>query len=144
MAAKINHVDYDFAGCMFASLGLILTGTQSLTYGNSVELEKTSGAAREDIGRTPGIGHADDAEWSLYESDYRALVAALGNGYMFQKFDFVVSRGDNEQPLVKDELFGCQIIKDAHDLQKGPGGLVVSITLSVMRVRKDGIDPFKA
>jgi hypothetical protein len=143
MAAIINHVPYDFAGTESAVLGLILTGLQSATYGASVELEKTSGATREDIGRTPGIGHADDAELSMYQSDYIALVTALGSGYMFEVFDYGISYGYKNEPLIKDILYGCQIIKDAHDLQKGPGGIVVSLTLSVMHVSLNGLNPFK-
>lgn len=141
----INNVPYDFAACEFSSLGgMILVGTQSFSYANSVELEKTSGAQRTDIGRTKGIGHCDDAEWSMLESDYRALVSALGNGYMFKTFNNAVSYGYDGEPLIKDELFDCQIIKDSHDLQKSPAGTVVTLTLSIMRAKMNGIDPFVA
>jgi hypothetical protein len=139
----INQVPYDFACCEFGAGKLTLPGTQSMSYGNSVESEKISGAGNEDIDATPGIGHADDAEWSMLESDYRALIAELGPGYMTieKRFPLSVSYAFTGQPLICDHLRGCRIIKDAHDLQKGPAGLVVSITLQVMKCLPGGVNP---
>jgi len=141
--AVVNQVPYDFTCCEIGAGALTLTGTQSMSYGNSVESEKISGSTNEDIDATPGIGHADDCEWSMLESDYRALIAYLGAGYMTiaKRFPISVSYAFTGQPLITDELQNCRIVKDAHDLQKGAAGLTVSVTLQVMKCLPGGVNP---
>jgi hypothetical protein len=141
--AVINQVPYDFTCCEFNAGKLTLPGTQSMSYGNSVESEKIGGATNQDIDATPGVGHADDCEWSMLESDYRALIGELGAGYMTldKRFTIAVNYAFTGQPLITDELQQCRIIKDAHDLQKGPAGLIVSVTLQVMKCLPGGINP---
>jgi hypothetical protein len=141
--AVVNQVPYDFTCCEIGAGALTLTGTQSISYGNSVETEKIGGSTNEDIDATPGMGHADDAEWSMLESDYRALIAFLGPGYMTlqKRFPLSVSYAFTGQALITDELQKCRIIKDAHDLQKGAAGLTVSVTLQVMKCLPGGINP---
>lgn len=142
--ATVNGVAYDFASLELGIPGGPAYGLQSITHGLSVELEKMSGATREDYDRTPGIGHVDDAEAEVYESDYQRMIADLGNGYMMQEWPATLSYGFTGQPLKTIEFGRCQLIKVSQNAQKGPGGLTRSMTISIMRVKEFGLNPFNA
>lgn len=145
MSAKVNGVPYDFGSLeVGVKGGVILAGLQSISYGHSVESAKTSGAGREDIDETQGHHTVDDAEVTVLESDYRTWIKSLGNGYMFKRFPLSVSYSYDGQPLIVDELKQCRFIKVAASAQKGPEGLTRALTLRVMRLKENGLDPVNA
>lgn len=142
MAAKINGVPYDFGSLeVGVKGGVILSGLQSISYGHSIDSAKTTGSGREDIDETQGHHTVDDAEVTVLESDYRTWIKSLGNGYMFKRFPLSVSYAYDGQPLIVDELKQCRFKKVAANAQKGPEGLTRALTLSVMRIKEDGLDP---
>lgn len=142
--ATVNGVPYDFASLELGVPGGPCIGLQSITHGLSVELEKLSGATREDYDRTPGLGHADDAEVECYESDYQRMVKTMGNGYMMQEFPATLSYANKGAALQTVEMKRCQIVKVSQNAQKGPSGLTRSMTWSVMKIKEFGLDPFNA
>lgn len=142
--ATVNQVPYDFASIEFDIDGLLTVGLRSLSYEHGMEVEKNFGASREAINRTDGVYSAEDAEVTLLMSDYRALIAQLGNGYMKRVFPAAAVYGHDGGETYTDELIDCRIIMDAHDHSQGPEGLEVSITLSVMKVKPNGVDPVNA
>lgn len=145
MAVSISGVPYDFGALEVGiGAGLVLSGLRSISYGHSVESSKTSGAGREDIDATKGHHTVDDAEVTVLESDYRAWIKFLGNGFMFKRFPLSVSYAYDDQPLEVDELKRCRILKVAAQAQKGPDGLERTLTLQVMRIRESGLDPVNA
>lgn len=144
MAAKtkINEIPYDWGTLEAGGVGLVLSGIRSATYGPEVEDAKVRGAGREAFDVTPGQGNWKDVQVTLTEATYRAIVDALGDGYMMKKFPLTFSYGFYGQPTIVDELRGCRIKDDAHNPTQGPEGLEVSLTLSHVSGRMNGKNPF--
>jgi hypothetical protein len=140
---KVNNVPYDFAAVTVDLDDQIIRGLRSISWEHGMEVEKNFGSDREAINRTEGVYNAEDTEVTMLESDYFRLVNHLGNGYMRKVFQSSLAYGFDGEPVHTAELFDCRIIGDAHDYSQGPEGLEVSLTLSIMKIKVDGIDPVK-
>jgi hypothetical protein len=143
---RVNNVPYDFASLTFNINGLRITsGLRSISWEHGMEVEKLMGADREAFDRTGGTYNAEDSEVTLYKSTYLAVIGALGPGYMLPDAEFgaSLSYGKDGQEVHTVQFERARIIKDAGDHSQGTEGLEVSITLSVMKIKPDGIDPVK-
>lgn len=143
-SAIVNRVPYAWASIEIDLDDLIIGGARSISYEHGMEVEKIRGAGREALGRTEGDYNAEDSELVVLESDYLLIVQKLGPGYMLKVFQISVARAHPGEPVVTDELVDCRIIGDAHDYQQGPEGLEVSLTISIMKVKPNGVDPVRA
>jgi hypothetical protein len=146
----INKVAYDFENIRIAVGGTEITGVSSIDYSSTVESEKEFGSDREAYDATEGFINVEDVEMELKEYEYRNLIERLGPGYMRKKarFDISVSYAHEGEPVYTDALQRCRIIGDAHNPQQGAEGLMVSLTLQVMKILKGTstgqIDPMAA
>ena len=142
----INEVAYDFENVRIDANNTEIKGISAISYEHGFETEKQFGSGREAFDATEGVYEADDAEITMAEYAYRNLVDSLGAGYMSKaaRFDISVAYAHAGEPVITDILERCRIIRDAHDLSQGPDGLEVTITVQVMKVKPNGVDPVAA
>lgn len=141
----INNVPYDFHSGELDCGDLLLSGCRGISFEHGMDGEKVFGSAREAYDETDGAYNVEDGELTLLETTYLALVGHLGNGYMVKRFDgsFTLSHQSSSE-LVFYELGRMRIKSEAHDYSQGPEGLEVSVTVSIMKVKVNGLDPVKA
>lgn len=141
MTVRVNRVPYDW-GCIEAGANsIVLPGLRSIEYGNEVEDAFVQGAGREPLDYTDGQLVPSEVKLTVLESDYRALIGDLGDGYMFKRFPLSVSYGYSGQPMIVDRLLQCRIKSDAHSHSHGSDGLEVSLTLRCLRCIMGGVNP---
>lgn len=141
----INGHRFDFSSVEINVNGRIFTGVTEISYSNSLEPGVVRGTSAQPIGRTRGEA-SSEASFTMLKSDYSQLIRALDpsgrRGYMERSFDINVSfREDFELPLQNDFLRGCRISQDEDSHSTGSEAIVVSVTLSVMRVFRNGQSP---
>lgn len=143
--ATVNNIVYDFASIQIDCGGRIVEGAVSISYKHSVKVEKFWGTSRTALGRTDGVYECDDCQIELRKSDADDLRAYIGKGYMREskKFQLSVTYGKDGDPTRSDELVDCRIIEEGDDHKQGPGAITETLMLSVMHLKKKGLDPMK-
>lgn len=138
MAVTVNEIPYDF-GSISIKIGVVEIPVKGVGYGEGMETEKPVTSKRRSRQRTQGVYNAEDATITLLVAAEKMLLKTLGNGYMMKKFPVAGSYAHPGEPLQTFELEDCRIVGRSKDHSQGPEGLETELTLSVMRVKEDGL-----
>lgn len=142
----INGTTYDYENIRIDVDGFEDIGIRSINYEDTVETEKQFGAGREAIDATEGVYEAQDGTMTMLWYAYRNMIERMGNGNMSKsnRFDISVSFAHEGEETQTDTLERCRIIGKARDHEQGPEGLEVEVTIQIMKILENGIDPINA
>jgi hypothetical protein len=142
----INNVAYDYENIKIDLGGTEALGARSVSYEWGFESEKQYGAGREALDATEGVFNVEDSTLTLTLPEFENLKERLGAGYMTKaaRFDVSVSYSHAGEPIITDTLERCRIIKVSRDHQQGAEALEVELTLQVMSLKTNGLNPASA
>lgn len=141
---QINGVRYDFSSVDININGpLIALGVVSLNYKDSLKPGELRGNKAALIGRTRGKYEAS-ADMEVYKSEWNEIIKSLGPGFMEASFPIVASHSEpslGPDAIIVDTLVGARITDQEDQKQEGEEPLKVKVTLSLMKILWNGIDP---
>ncbi|WP_407540465.1 hypothetical protein Q0M94_03440 [Deinococcus radiomollis] len=145
MATKfplVNGFRYSFASIELNIKAKRIPVFKSINYSSDKAPGEVRGNHAQLVGRTRG-DLKDTCSLELYEEEFNDVIVALGNGFMDQTFDIVVSYAEEGQKTITDKIFGCIFSKVDKSHTQGVDGLIVKIDLHVMRIDLNGKTPLK-
>lgn len=143
----VNGNRYDYSALSIFIDGVMLLGQEivSIDYKHGLKPEKVYGSSPSALGRTRGR-YDPDGSMEINKEAYPRLVASLSAdpsfGYMEKPFLIEVSYQDVNGPLITDTLIGCRIEEDSDSHKSGGENLTVRVTLNILKVLRDGAQPF--
>lgn len=155
---QINGNRYSFVHISLSANGLFagqqqLGGTQdqprgciqAINYAPTLDAGWVQGNQIAPVGRTPGFGTGDGSlEVLLAEFDTFAAFLTQNGTYPLMQVDFnlAVSFSVNDIDTRTDELLGCRITKIDSNHQKGNDASTKVMTLSISRIKFNGVDAY--
>lgn len=133
----VNGVRYEWSSAEIKLNGLTFLGIKEVAYNHKLEPSKVYGVHPQPIGRTRGVYSAEGSV-TMYLSEANQLIESLGDGYMEQNFDMVVTYAEIDQDSITDEIIGCRIKSDDSSLSQGADALVKKFDLDVMFLIRNG------
>lgn len=115
-------------------------GVTAINYTTSLEPGEKKGTRAQSIGTTKGTG-SHEASMDMNLDDATALLAALGQGFMRNRFNITVQYADDGMPVVTDRLLSVRITKVESGGQNGSDALQKKFTLRPFRSVLNGLDP---
>jgi hypothetical protein len=140
MATKfplVNGFRFSFASIELNIKGKRIPVFKSINYSTDKTPGEVRGNHAQLVGRTRG-DLKDTCSLELYEEEFADVLAALGNGFMDQAFDIVVSYAEEGQKTITDKIFGCLFQKIDKSHTQGVDGLIVKCDMHVMRIDLGG------
>ncbi len=116
-----------------------LISLQSIDYGQTNTPVKVTGAGGAFLGYTSGEYEAKDSKVTLLKSEYSDLVKSLGDDYSQYEFPVTVSYREGKGALVVDVLERCKIVEDGESHSKGGDALTTDLTVSVAKIKRNGV-----
>lgn len=142
----INGIAYGYGEIVVHIDSFPFTAISAINYKTSVTRGTVRGTSPRKLAVTTGDMDSE-ADIEMAMDDYRALLRALGDGYLKRIFHVSVSYSDDDgvndivpAHLYTDELFGVRLNGTEHSHSQGPDGLKVKIPLSVMQILEDSGD----
>lgn len=118
-----------------------VTTCSSINYSNG----RTSGSiGGNQVGPVAITNGSAEPSWSMEiaKHEFNQIVAKMGNGYLNQQFEIVVSyKPSGSLPRATDEIRDCQLDDDGHSSATGDPAMV-SIGGPATGAYYNGIDPF--
>jgi type IV secretory pathway component VirB8 len=140
--ATVNGVPYDFTCIDLTAYNFnINAGLQSVSYGQTMEVQEIGGTAAASYDFTPGTLTTENMEIELLEWCANEFRRKLGSGYMTKKWPCTIGYKFDGNPLTKDTLEGCRIVGEKKSPKKGADALVTTFTVKVLRIMMDGLSP---
>lgn len=135
---NINGNEFSWSSVMLRIAGQKITGFKAVKYSDEIEgRDPVYGASVIPKGRTRGRYKVGDCSMTLYLSDFKTLIARLGNGYGQVEGELVVQFREgsdfHEHVLERVRIGGAD-----HSSEEGTDASEVEVSLSVMRIRRDG------
>jgi hypothetical protein len=134
---SVNANGNDIAKGVFKSINYNAKQDAGIVQGNMVAI----------VGRTDGYG-VGEGDFEMLVAEYDAFNQDLTNTItgilptMSVYFDIIVSYSVNDIDVRTDELRGCKITGIDRSNQQGTDATTVKCTLSIARIRNNGIDAF--
>lgn len=113
---------------------------ESIDWDDSLEPGKLGGAAAAVLSRSRGKYDAN-ASIKMSLDDHRELIKKLGNGYLTKVFPIFCTWSEADRPIRTALLKGCRMIKTEDSSSTGGDVTMVTVSLHVLRIIRDGIDP---
>ena len=139
MGANINEVEYSWADMRVKIRGREIVGFKGIKYDDKITREKVYGARRWAIARTRGKVEIDDCSITMFESEFRALIAELGQGWGDVPFEIIVQYGNAGMPTHTDVLESCLLGGGGGGGEEGTSAFEREVPFSCMRIRRDGL-----
>lgn len=135
---NINGNEYSWASVLGRFMGEKISGIKAVKYSDEIEgRDPVYGASVIPKGRTRGRYKVGDCSVTMYLSDFKRLISRLGNGYGEVEGEIVIQFREgsdfHEHVLERVRLSGSD-----HSNEEGTDASEVEISLSVMRIRRDG------
>lgn len=135
---NINGNEFSWSSVMLRIAGQKITGFKAVKYSDEIEgRDPVYGASVIPKGRTRGRYKVGDCSMTLYLSGFKTLIARLGNGYGQVEGELVVQFREgsdfHEHVLERVRIGGAD-----HSSEEGTDASEVEVSLSVMRIRRDG------
>lgn len=138
----INGLRHDWSSIQIVIDDTFKTiGLKELSYKGSLEPGEVRGTAPQVLGHTLGT-YTAEGSFTLYLSEYHALLDQLGDGYLSKVFNVTVNYSPKQgDPVITDKLIGCRIktADKSHSQSNEP--LVVKCDLFVMLLIENGKKP---
>lgn len=136
---NINGNEYSWSSVYMRLLGVKTTGFKAIKYSDEIEgREPVYKASVVSQGRTRGRYKVGDCSLTMHLSDFKALIARLGSGWGEIEGEIVVQFREgsdyHEHVLERVRLGGAD-----HSNEEGTDASEVEVSLSVMRIRRDGV-----
>lgn len=136
---NINGNEFTWSSFEARFLGEKLTGAKALSYSDEIEgRDPVYGASKIPRGRNGGRYKVGDCSLELYLSDFKNLLAILGDGWGEVEGEIVVQFQEgsdiHEHVLERVRLGGAE-----HSNEEGTDAMSVKIPLHVLRIRRDGV-----
>jgi len=135
---NINGNEFSWSSIILRVGAVKITGFKAIKYSDEIEgRDPHYGASRNPRGRTAGRYKVGDCSLTMYLSDFKTLIARLGNGWGDREVEIVVQFREgsdfHEHVLERVRLGGAD-----HSNEEGTDASEVEISLSVHRIRRDG------
>lgn len=134
----INGRKYDHSSAEIQAGNTIHTGISSISWTQSLEPGAVRGTRAEKLARTTGE-HDAEGSLSMPLEDYAELIAELGDGYMAQNFDIVVTYSNEGANVTTVRLVACRISSEDGGSESGGDAAMVEVSLDIMRVETNGL-----
>lgn len=136
---NINGNEFSWSSVALRLLGVKTTGFKAIKYSDEIEgREPVYKASVISNGRTRGRYKVGDCSLTMHLSDFKALIARVGSGWGEAEGEIVVQFREgsdyHEHVLERVRLGGAD-----HSNEEGTDASEVEISLSVMRIRRDGL-----
>ena len=136
---NINGNEFSWTSLSARFAGGLLTGAKALKYSDEIEgRDANYGTSPIPQGRTRGRYKVGDCSLTMYLSDFKNLIADIGDGWGEVEGELVVQfqeGGDfHEHVLERVRLGGAD-----HSNEEGTDAAEVEVKLSVLRIRRDGL-----
>lgn len=136
---NINGNEFTWVSLSARFNGVILTGAKAIKYSDEIEgRDPVYGASPIPQGRTRGRYKVGDCSLTMYLSDFKALIAELGDGWGEVEGELIVQFQEgsdfHEDVLERVRLGGAD-----HSNEDGTDAAEVEIKMSVQRIRRDGL-----
>lgn len=119
----------------------IITDVSEVGYSHTVEEELQYGTDQAPLGRPPGQYTPGDVTLTVEKQAWAATVDRLGDGYMDQDIDVLITYTGPGLPTLVDTLEKCRVAGSENAHSAGPGALSVNVTLKPMTIIEDGKTP---
>ena len=137
----VNGNAYGFSSIELDFGGVKSRGYKEVKYSSNLEPGELRGTHPQMLARTLGQYKAEGS-LVLWTHEWNQLRDRMGQGYMQKTFTLnVVYAEAGPLGAQRDTLVGCRITKVEKGGSEGTDGLEVSLTLSVMKILENGIDP---
>ena len=136
---NINGNEFSWSSVALRLLGVKQTGFKAVKYSDEIEgREPVYKAGVVSASRTRGRYKVGDCSLTMHLSDFKTLIARLGNGWGEVEGEVVVQFREgsdyHEHVLERVRLGGGD-----HSNEEGTDASEVEVPLSVMRIRRDGL-----
>lgn len=147
MSTLVNDVPFDFCSMEFEissngeSFG-IMTGIESVDYKETFNRTKYGGTNRQATARTDGDSECEGS-LTFYQSwwDYLAAKAAeLKQPLALLEMTITINKQHRGEVMHTDTLTGVKLGDIGSSGSKGPDPLMVTCSLDVMNIYRDGVD----
>lgn len=108
-----------------------------VSYGESRDRGMGRGTSGRKSLRTQGDSEYESSI-TFFKHEWDALVAEMGDGFMDEEFNLVVSYADKGRPVVTDTIERCLINAPSVDASEGPDPVTVECELDVMDILWNG------
>ena len=136
---NINGNEFSWSSVALRLLGVKTTGFKAIKYSDEIEgREPVYKASVISNGRTRGRYKVGDCSLTMHLSDFKTLIARVGSGWGEAEGEIVVQFREgsdyHEHVLERVRLGGAD-----HSNEEGTDASEVEISLSVTRIRRDGL-----
>ena len=136
---NINGNEFSWSSVALRLLGVKTTGFKAIKYSDEIEgREPVYKASVISTARTRGRYKVGDCSLTMHLSDFKDLIARVGSGWGEVEGEIVVQFREgsdyHEHVLERVRLGGAD-----HSNEEGTDASEVEISLSVMRIRRDGL-----
>lgn len=139
----VNGARHSWASVEIRLAGQIVLGITEINYTPTLEPAVVYGAGSQPIGMT--VGKAEyEGEFTILLEEYNTLVSTLGDGFMTQFFDIVVSydTGSTGLSVIVDTLQACRITKvESSNSSTSTDASVRKCSLKMLGILSDGFQP---
>lgn len=140
-ATTINGVTYDWHSIEVQAKGVATPEIKEISYKEAGKRTKVFGTPRNAVGRTGGKSEPEGSI-TMFKAQWEKFKLELGNGFGLVEFDILVNYSEPGQDIVTDELIGCTIEDVEHSPSQGDDPIETKLTLSVMRMKHNGLEMF--
>lgn len=136
---NINGNEYSWTSVAMRLMGVKTTGFKAIKYSDEIEgREAVYKASPVSKARTRGRYKVGDCSLTMHLSDFKTLINRLGSGWGEAEGEIVVQFREgsdyHEHVLERVRLGGAD-----HSNEEGTDAAEVELSLSVMRIRRDGL-----
>jgi len=135
---QINGHAYDYSSIEIDINGTIYVGVKEISWNQTMEKGKVRGTNPQVLARTRGEYEAEGSI-TMYPQEYTDVITALGDGYMEQQFNVVVSYSEVGQNTQTIRLLGCEIKSEESGGSQGTDPLEDAIDIDIIQVERNGL-----
>jgi len=139
---QVNGFRYDWSSVEVNVKGRTYLGCSSVDYKAAMNRGKVRGTHTQSLGFTRGQ-YEPDGSFEMPNAEADEFIASLGDGFMEEFFDIVVSYAEKNAPTRSDVVYGCLIKSMARGGSNGTDPLKTKFELDVTYIIPDGNGPVK-
>lgn len=139
MGATINGIEKSWASITTKVRGAEIVGYKAISYSDSISREKVYGAGRMPLGMTRGKYETEQGSMTVYERQFRELLAAFGDGWGDVVFDIEVRYSDPGEDTHVDVLESCRWAGAPGGGEEGSSPLERELKFDCIRIKRDGV-----
>ena len=137
----INGYEYSFSSVELRWRDKRYTGFKSINYKHSRDVGFAEGSPTQPLGLTRGSYGGVEGDLELLRKTFNAMVEDMGEGYLEQVFDILVTFAEKGQATCTDELRGITLTEESFDNARGADATTVKRSIKGLMLLPNGVKP---